>query len=143
MAKHVPLSGKEDFINNFHNHFPWPTNAHYPEGIERHLRIMDGWDKTGREYIERIRNSLTEEEDFAEYLGEFSDRYLTKTASQFYEEIDGIVVELGLSQEVIQEKIEVSKQSNQLQVTQERDKYLLPIYKVLRQRGYNKFELWA
>lgn len=144
MAKHVPFSEEEAFINNFHSHFPWPTNASYPQGIRRHLRRLDGyWERTGREYVERMRNVLTEEEDFAEYLGEHSDRYLKKTAAQFYEELDSLIVELGLSMESIVEKIEVSKDSQNLKDAQERDSYLFPLYKALRQRGYNKFELWA
>ncbi len=157
MAKHVPFSEEETFINNFYCHFPWPSNPDFPEGLQRHLRKLDGWDKTGIDSIRILIDKFDDADDFGEYLNNHSERYLNNTAEQFYKEVDAVTIELGLSIEVIQAKIAAARSkeprlkqaanddgtSQESYAANDRDKYLFPIYKVLRQRGYNKFELCA
>lgn len=147
MGQHVPFDPKaEAFNNNFFQHFPIGNDPHpsrLPEGMYR-MAAKGHWEVCNRVYIK---------EEWPQYYEadcqEYSELYLEQTPAVFYVVIDQIVRELGLSMD------EVSRTINRLRHIQEGrgpdatksmfdlSDYLQPIYIALRNKGYNKPELWG
>jgi len=142
----------ESFTNNFYTHFPCRTDKRFPEGMKRQLRRLSGWDKTGKEEIEDMRSEISEK-DILCFLARPSDKFLNQTAEEFYRELDTTALELGMIPEVLESKIEALHRAveihtslgkeESLRLTLDINDYLLPLYKILRSRGYNKPELWG
>jgi hypothetical protein len=143
MGAHVPYDpDTEMFLNNFYTRFPSGIGT-YPQGLDRATWESD-WHKTHREVF-RSWDTFTSVEDFDDFCSRLSDRYLDETPEQFFAELDRTVIEVGLSPDIIMEKIQASKNDHlsSREESLDRDEYLKPVYIAMRNKGYNKKELFG
>lgn len=149
MANHVPFSidecGNPPFLNNFFCNFPWgniPYETVYPGGLYRES-LAEHMDETYRNFCkDSCANHVDDEVR--------SNRKLEQSFREFFEEVDSAVVEAGLLLEDVSRVINIYlherrsvAQDVAIQMCQKLDSFLFPIYKILRERGYNKQDLWG
>jgi len=152
MGQYIPFDSAElPFLNNFFAHFP-VGNDPYPAAIPEGLYRMTGhlasfWGKTYKESM--IESGLSESE-LQDYYSDRSDKRLNQTPEQFYAEVDRTVQELGMDMTLIQKTINiflhdsrVESCENSLELSKILDEFLAPVYVALRNRGYNKADLWC
>ncbi|MDO8593806.1 MAG: hypothetical protein Q7R59_02835 [bacterium] len=80
------------------------------------------------------------------YCESKSDKYLGQTPAEFYAEVDRTVGELQMSMSVVSRTINAYFH-NQREAGHEGSKridiFLSPLYAALRNKGYNKSDLWG
>ncbi len=157
MAEHVPfIESSIEGLNNFLCHFSLDGNEHYPDGMYREKK-KKFWDKSFLEMLENfyevqaVHGSHTSQKKFEEILSRYSDRYLHKTSSDFYAEIDRTLVGLGFTVEGVAKKLNTFYIAQKKRGREPLDEslrraidireYLRPIYNALRQSGYNPNDL--
>lgn len=151
MGAHVPYDpSKEQFLNNFYTRFPSGVGV-YPEGLARSIS-SEYWNTL---YIQIFLGFSMSEEDLQDLCSKYSDKYLSMTPKQFFEELDTTVTEVGLTLDDIKQKIKVFKMAIEHlfesdktrviaeQASKELNDYLTPVYVALRAKGYNRKELWG
>ncbi len=155
MGAHVPFNSEElNFLNNFYTRFQLGTEPYpqrYPEGLHRFTMRGCGWDKTTLASLrESLGDGFRDEADLLDYCQAHSDKYLNQTPAEFYAEIDAVMGELGISTEVIARHLNVKVHEQQTRSLDGSGPFvddlnlpLRPIYQALRERGYNKKELWG
>lgn len=149
MADYVPFSIDEcaspPFLNNFFCHFPFgktPYETTYPEGFYRGILA---------EHMHETPGEFTKDAyEYGTYDDERSDKKLNQTYAMFWEEVDSAVVEVGLSLEDVSRVINIYLHGRNVvdrnvavQMHKAVDSFLFPIYENLRERGYNKQDLWS
>ncbi len=130
-------------LNNFDLRFPIgdkPNKSGAPLGFYRDLVAKKKkWSMTGREY----RGGSNED---------YSERHLSQTVRQFYDEIDAVAKELGVPMSKISKAINTARlgkrETEILAAEKQKEKrwkevwqLLIPIYSELRRRGYSKQDL--
>lgn len=151
MGAYVPYdSESEAFLNNFYTRFPSGI-GNYPQGLERSV-YASSWNEPHSSYLRRMFDS---EEEFDDYSSKHSDRYLAETPEVFFRELDATVSEVGLSLEILAEKIRIFSMAMEHisesvearavsdQASKEMNDCLTPVYIALRAKGYNRKELWG
>lgn len=145
MGQYVPFDQSElSLLNNFFCHFPVgnePYKNPRPQGMYRTAHAKN-WNKMTRELLAE----QPIEDVQRDYLQK-SDKFLDQSAAEFYAEIDRTVMELGVSMDVISKAINIYHHNQCGEIGEESgrhmDDLLRPIYRALRQKGYNKPELWG
>ena len=155
MGAHVPFNQEElVFLNNFYTRFQLGTEPHpqkYPEGLHRFTMKACGWEKTKRASLkESVGSGFHDEVDLLDYYQAHSDKYLDQTPAEFYVEVDTVMTELGISAEEIARYLNIKVHEQQTRPPGRSGPFvddlnlpLRPIYQALRERGYNKKDLWG
>ena len=145
MGQYIPFDQSElSLLNNFFCHFPIgndPYKNPRPQGMYRTASAKN-WNRTTREFLAE----QPAEEVQRDYFGK-SDKYLDQSVAEFYAEVDRTVEELGISMFVISKKINKYLYTQRGEEGEERgkrvDELLGPIYAALRNKGYNRPELYG
>ncbi len=146
MGQHIPLNDEDlGFLNNFFCHFRFGESQVMPDGLYRTVRASY-WHIVQREYMKSEAKMYGG--NLAEYFSSRSDKALDQTPAEFYNEVDRTTIEVGCNVEVIMEMIlDFQKPNNTREQTFEKfdalEKYIRPIYTALRQKGYNRSDLWC
>jgi hypothetical protein len=97
-----------------------------------------------------VGRSFVDEADLLDYCSAHSDKYLDQTPAQFYAEIETVMVDLGISVDEITTYLNVKVHDEKTRdfggtgmIEDTLNLPLRPIYQALRERGYNKKDLWA
>lgn len=151
MGAYVPYDPtKEQFLNNFYTRFPSGI-GNYQQGLAWSV-FASSWNEP---HTSHLRKMFDSEEDFQDYSSKYSDRYLSETPEAFFRELDATVTEVGLSLEILAEKIKTfslamvdifeSDEARAVgeQASKEMNDCLTPVYVALRVKGYNRKELWG
>lgn len=154
MGVHITFDPDElNFLNNFFTRFPLgiePYLHKYPEGLYRYTMSGIAWKKTKRVSLkELVGEVFRDEADLLDHCEAYSDKYLDQTPAEFCAEINLVMNELGISVQEITRYLNIKVHEQKIGLPEDTpfvddlNLPLRPIYQALRERGYNKKDLWA